>query len=58
MDDMTAGHKAGAVTVLLANEDNAELKLHEHTRLWISTLDTLIPLLERGLEEGLQERGN
>ena len=57
MDDMTAGHKAGAATVLLANEGNAELKTHEHTGLWITALDELIPVLEHGFEEGLQKQG-
>ena len=54
---MTAGHKAGTATVLLANVDNAELKTHEHTGMWIDRLDELINVLEKGFEEGLQERG-
>ena len=48
---MTAGQKAGAATVLLANEANAELKEHEHTGLWIDKLDDLIGVLENGFEE-------
>lgn len=51
IDDMTAGHKAGAATVLLANEANGELKGHEHTGLWISRLDELVGILEEGFEE-------
>ena len=48
---MVAGHKAGAATVLLANEANGELKEHECTRLWIGQLDELIGVLEKGFEE-------
>ncbi|KAL2048826.1 hypothetical protein ABVK25_010884 [Lepraria finkii] len=51
IDDMTAGHKAGAATLLLANESNQELKWHEHTGTWIERLDDLIGLLEVGFEE-------
>lgn len=45
---MTAGHVAGAATVLLANEKNEALKEHEHTDVWIDQLDDLIGVLERG----------
>lgn len=31
VDDMTAGYRAGAATVLLVNEENAHLASHEHT---------------------------
>lgn len=48
---MTAGHKAGAATVLLANADNEGLKTHEHTGVVIDRLDDLIEVLERGLVE-------
>lgn len=48
LDDMTAGHTAGAATVLLANEHNAHLKEHEHTDVWIDRLDDLIGMLEKG----------
>lgn len=51
IDDMTAGHKAGAATVLLANESNADLKEHGHTGMWIERLDELIGILEAGFEE-------
>lgn len=51
---MTAGHRAGTVTVLLANENNQELKDHEHTGMWIERLDELIAILEKGFDEGLQ----
>lgn len=53
---MTAGHKAGTATVLLANAENAELKWHEHTGMWIERLDDLINVLEGGFEEGSQDR--
>jgi len=48
LDDMTAGHKAGAATVLLVNDRNEALKEHEHTSLWIDRLDDLIEILENG----------
>lgn len=35
VDDMTAGYRAGAATVLLVNESNAHLAVHEHTDLCI-----------------------
>lgn len=50
IDDMTAGFRAGAATVLLVNEVNAHLATHEHTDLCISTLDELIGVLEEGFE--------
>ncbi|KAK3327250.1 HAD-like domain-containing protein [Cercophora scortea] len=49
IDDMTAGHRAGAKTVLLVNDVNRELVDHEHTDAVISRLDELIELLENGL---------
>jgi len=48
IDDMTAGYRAGAATVLLVNEVNAHLATHEHTDLCISRLDELIDILDRG----------
>lgn len=48
IDDMTAGYRAGAATVLLVNEVNAELAEHEHTDLCIKRLDELIEILEGG----------
>lgn len=48
IDDMTAGYKASAATVLLVNEVNAHLATHEHTDLCISRLDELIEVLEKG----------
>lgn len=48
IDDMTAGYHAGAATVLLVNEVNAELAEHEHTDLCIGKLDELIEILEEG----------
>lgn len=58
IDDMTAGFKAGAATVLLANEANAELKDHEHCGSLIERLDDLIGVLEDGfVESGFVERG-
>ncbi|KAL1638568.1 hypothetical protein SLS58_008781 [Diplodia intermedia] len=48
LDDMTAGHRAGAATVLLVNEHNAHLAAHEHTDLCVRRLDDLIDVLENG----------
>lgn len=48
IDDMTAGYRAGAATVLLVNEANAHLATHEHTDLCIRRLDELIDVLEQG----------
>jgi HAD superfamily hydrolase (TIGR01549 family) len=48
LDDMTAGYRAGAATVLLVNDVNAHLAKHEHTDLCISRLDELIEVLEHG----------
>jgi HAD superfamily hydrolase (TIGR01549 family) len=48
LDDMTAGYRAGAATVLLVNNVNARLATHEHTDMCISRLDDLIEVLESG----------
>ncbi|CAK7264665.1 hypothetical protein SEPCBS57363_001195 [Sporothrix epigloea] len=48
IDDMTAGRKAGAATVLLVNDVNRHLAVHEHTDLVVSRLDDLIDILEKG----------
>ena len=45
---MTAGHAAGAATVLLVNERNAHLRDHLHTDLCIERLDDLIGVLDGG----------
>ncbi|KAF2091909.1 HAD-like protein [Saccharata proteae CBS 121410] len=50
IDDMTAGHRAGAATVLLVNEVNVHLAKHQHTDLCVSRLDELIDILEAGFE--------
>ncbi|KAK4122468.1 HAD-like protein [Parathielavia appendiculata] len=49
IDDITAGRRAGARTVLLVNDVNHHLADHEHTDLVISRLDELIDVLENGL---------
>ncbi|KAI1492529.1 HAD-like protein [Biscogniauxia mediterranea] len=48
IDDMTAGRRAGAATVLLVNDANRHLAEHEHTDLVIERLDELIDVLDRG----------
>ncbi|KAL4932763.1 putative haloacid dehalogenase-like hydrolase [Aspergillus undulatus] len=48
IDDMTAGHAAGAATVLLLNDHNGHLKEHLHTDLVIEKLHELIDILENG----------
>lgn len=51
IDDMTAGRKAGAATVLLANEINEELREHENTDLivtkWVPSFHYFILWLMR-----------
>lgn len=49
---MTAGHRAGAATILLVNEANAHLTEHEHTHFSINRLDELIGVLEEGFRVG------
>jgi len=48
LDDMAAGRKAGAATVLLANDGNGGLRGHEYTDLVIERLDELIGILGNG----------
>ncbi|KAH6631197.1 HAD-like domain-containing protein [Chaetomium sp. MPI-SDFR-AT-0129] len=48
IDDITAGRRAGARTVLLVNDVNRHLVTHENTDLVISRLDELIDILENG----------
>ncbi|ORY14938.1 HAD-like domain-containing protein [Clohesyomyces aquaticus] len=50
IDDMTAGFRAGAATVLLVNEVNRHLAEHQHTDLVVTRLDELIGILEEGFE--------
>lgn len=50
IDDMTAGWRAGAATVLLVNDVNRHLAEHQHTDLVITKLDELIEILEDGFE--------
>ena len=47
-DDMAAGYRAGAATVLLVNDENEELVRHEYTDLGIRRLDEMIEILEDG----------
>jgi phosphoglycolate phosphatase-like HAD superfamily hydrolase len=50
LDDMTAGRRAGAATVLLANDVNRHLVNHENTDLVINRLDELVTILEEGFQ--------
>lgn len=50
IDDMTAGFRAGAATVLLVNDVNKHLAEHQHTDLVVKRLDELIEILENGFE--------
>jgi len=54
---MTAGHRAGAATVLLTNETNVHLREHEHTHFSITRLDELIGVLEEGFRMGEEGEG-
>lgn len=51
IDDMAAGYRAGAATVLLANQENEQLIEHEYTGTSVRQLDELIALLEDGFSE-------
>ena len=51
MDDMVAGYKAGAATVLLSSKDNVGLDENEFTGVAIGRLDELVRMLEQGFEE-------
>lgn len=55
MDDMVAGYKAGAATVLLACKENEGLVEHECTGVAIGRLDELVGMLEEGFEERERE---
>ncbi|KAF1924555.1 HAD-like protein [Didymella exigua CBS 183.55] len=50
IDDMSAGFRAGAATVLLVNDVNKHLAKHQHTDLVVKQLDDLIEILENGFE--------
>ncbi|KAI4133090.1 MAG: hypothetical protein LQ338_000355 [Usnochroma carphineum] len=51
VDDMVAGYKAGAATVLLSSRDNEGLEEHEYTGVAVQRLDELVGMLEEGFEE-------
>ncbi|PVH98261.1 HAD-like protein [Periconia macrospinosa] len=48
LDDMLAGHRAGAATVLLLNDVNVDLEGHECTDFVIRELGELVGILEDG----------
>lgn len=48
IDDMAAGYRAGAATVLLVNEENKALAEHKYTDLSIRRLDELVDVLDQG----------
>lgn len=50
IDDMTAGRRAGAATVLLVNDVNRALVHHDHTDLVIESLEELVNILETGFQ--------
>lgn len=56
MDDMVAGYRAGAATVLLSSKDNEGLERHEYTGVAIERLDDLVGMLEEGFEEKEKEK--
>lgn len=51
IDDMTAGHDAGALTVLVKSPGKEDLESIEQTHVVVERLDELIGLLEGGIEE-------
>ncbi|KAI1620720.1 phosphoglycolate phosphatase [Exophiala viscosa] len=54
VDDMAAGYRAGAATVLLVNDENEELAKHAYTGRTVRRLDELIDILEQGFAENLK----
>jgi phosphoglycolate phosphatase-like HAD superfamily hydrolase len=50
IDDMSAGRRAGAATVLLVNEENEKSREADEVDLVIERLDELIDILEKGFE--------
>lgn len=55
LDDLTAGYRAGAATVLLVNDLNIHLISHEYCGLAIERLDQLIAILDCGLSVKTRE---
>ncbi|KAK4946445.1 hypothetical protein LTR10_014644 [Elasticomyces elasticus] len=54
LDDMAAGYRAGAATVLLVNDENEELAKHACTGRTVRRLDELIDVLEQGFAENIK----
>ena len=50
IDDIIAGHEAGALTVLVRSEGKEELERDERTDVVVGRLDELVGLLEGGIE--------
>ncbi len=50
-DDVAAGYRAGAATVLMLNEENGDVAKQHYTGLTIKRLDELIDILEKGFAE-------
>jgi phosphoglycolate phosphatase-like HAD superfamily hydrolase len=50
IDDLVAGRRAGAATVLLVNEENGHLREREECDLGVGRLDELVGVLEEGFE--------
>lgn len=50
VDDLVAGRRAGAATVLLVNEENGHLREREECDVVVARLDELVGVLERGFE--------
>ncbi|KPI44379.1 putative uncharacterized hydrolase [Cyphellophora attinorum] len=50
IDDLVAGRRAGAATVLLVNEENGHLRQREECDLGVGRLDELVDVLEKGFE--------
>lgn len=54
IDDMIAGHEAGALTVLVRSEGKEDLEKDSRTDVVVSRLDELVGLLEGGLRGGVR----
>ncbi len=57
IDDLAAGYRAGAATVLLVNEENEHLAQHEYLDVAVQRLDDLVDVLDQGFEGRMRRLG-
>ena len=53
VDDMVAGWRAGAATVLLVNGENGDVAGREETGVCVAGLGELVGILEEGFVDGM-----